>query len=113
MMKKLLFGLAVAALMLVAIPVQRAAAITLPGGASDARNVSDSLVIDVRRGGGRGHMGGRHFGGRHFGGRHFGWRGHRVWRGHGPRFYGYYGYPRRCRWVMTYYGPRRVCRRIW
>ncbi len=113
-MKKLLFGLASLALMLVAVPVERAGAVTLssPGAAYDARNVSDSLVTEVRRGGGRGIGRGGFRGGRHFGG-HRGWRGrHLGWRPRvfAPGFYGSYGPPRRCRIVMTYYGPRRVCR---
>lgn len=70
-------------------------------------------------GGGGGHYyggAGRYYGGGHYygGPRYYGHR----W---GPRYYGgssfyfgpgyYYGsYPRRCRVVWTYYGPRRICR---
>ena len=33
---------------------------------------------------------------------------------HHPHFGGYgYGPPRRCYWVRDYYGPHRVCRRVW
>ena len=85
-------------------------------------------------GGGGGHGGGMHFGGGgfrsapafhhvggggyHYGGHHFG--GYRFAHHHHRHFYGsyYYGsyypssydYPyRRCRIVLTHYGPRRVC----
>jgi hypothetical protein len=65
-------------------------------------------------GGFRGFHGGIHRGG--FVGRHA-WVGHRHhFRGrhfHRPRFYGGYvpyTYGPRCRVILTYYGPRRICR---
>ena len=90
--------------------------------------------------GGGGHMGGGHMGGGHMGGGHIGMRGgggfraahiggyryggyrryggyyrpHYGYRHFHRRFYGgyypYYHYPRRCRIIWTYYGPRRICR---
>ena len=88
--------------------------------------------------GGGGHFGGFHGGGGHFGGfhgggyryggfHHFGGHGgyHRHWGGTYRPYYGYrhfhrryyyggyypyYNYPRRCRIIWTYYGPRRICR---
>jgi hypothetical protein len=66
-------------------------------------------------GGFRGFHGGIHRGG--FVGRPHVWAGHRVhWRGRHfvrPRFYGGYypySYGPRCRVILTYYGPRRICR---
>lgn len=87
---------------------------------------------------GGGHFGGGHFGGYHGGGiraahiggyrnggvhryggfRHYGGYYHRPYYGyrhfHRRHYYGayypYYHYPRRCRVIWTYYGPRRVCR---
>lgn len=66
-----------------------------------------------------------HVGGYRYGGfRHGGYGGyHRHWGHHRPHYgyrhfhrryyvggyYPYYQYPRRCRIVWTYYGPRRVC----
>jgi hypothetical protein len=118
-------------------PAQRAEALSLasPGAVPlSAKYVSDGL-IEVRGGHGGGRGGGFHGGGgrgfhgggfRGFhGGFHRGgfvgrphvWGGHRVhWRGRHfvrPRFYGgyypyYYG--PRCRVILTYYGPRRICR---
>lgn len=87
------------------------------------------------RGGGfhRAHVGGfragpafhhRHVGYRHHGFRYGGYGGyHRHWGYHRPYYrhrhvyrpyyvggyYPAYSYPRRCRIVFTYYGPRRVC----
>lgn len=87
------------------------------------------------RGGGfhRAHVGGfragpafhhRHVGYRHHGFRYGGYGGyHRHWGHHRPYYrhrhvyrpyyvggyYPAYSYPRRCRIVFTYYGPRRVC----
>ena len=75
-----------------------------------------------------GHIGGGHFGGYHGGGfraahiggyryggfhryggyRHYGGFYHRRYYYGG--YYPYYHYPRRCRIIWTYYGPRRVCR---
>lgn len=67
-----------------------------------------------------GHVGGYRYGGF----RHGGYGGyHRHWGHHRPHYgyrhfhrryyvggyYPYYHYPRRCRIVWTYYGPRRVC----
>ncbi|MBR0960493.1 hypothetical protein [Bradyrhizobium japonicum] len=67
-----------------------------------------------------------HVGGYRYGGvRHSGYGGyHRHWGYHRPHYgyrhfhrryyyggyYPYYNYPRRCRIIWTYYGPRRVCR---
>lgn len=125
-MKIALAGIAFAGMLLVTAPVQQAHAVSLinPAGAAPARNAADGLKIEVRRGGG-GHgfrgggmrMGRAHFGGpRHFGFRRHHWRGPRVFWG-GPVYFGgpIVTYQRRCRWVRTYYGPRRVCRirRIW
>ncbi|MDA9464225.1 hypothetical protein [Bradyrhizobium sp. CCBAU 53415] len=89
------------------------------------------------RGGGfhRGHIGGfraapafrhSHVGGYRYGGVRYGGYGgyHRHWGYHRPHYgyrhfhrryyvggyYPYYHYPRRCRIIWTYYGPRRVCR---
>ncbi|RXH08176.1 hypothetical protein [Bradyrhizobium guangzhouense] len=77
--------------------------------------------------GGGGHFGGFHGGGYHYGGFHrFGGYGgyHRHWGGYYRPYYGYrhfhrryfyggyypaYHYPRRCRIIWTYYGPRRIC----
>jgi hypothetical protein len=109
-MKRMFALIAVAGLMLAASPVERAQAMSLssPGIAGTAKYASEGFTTEVRggHGGGRRGGGGRHFGG---GGRH--WRdGGRHWGGR--RFYGgpsYYA-PRRCRIVLTYYGPRRVCR---
>jgi hypothetical protein len=103
-----------------------------------ARATSDDMMIQVRGGGGHGggfhgggFHGGGHFGGFHGGGFHGGFHGggfhyggwggyHRHW-GYRP-FYGYrhfhrrfyggyypYYYPRPCRVIWTYYGPRRIC----
>ncbi|MCK1753979.1 hypothetical protein IVA78_01740 [Bradyrhizobium sp. 137] len=67
------------------------------------------------------HIGGYRYGGVRYGGyggyhRHWGY--HRPYYGyrhfHRRYYYGgyypYYHYPRRCRIIWTYYGPRRVCR---
>ncbi|MDA9436197.1 hypothetical protein [Bradyrhizobium sp. CCBAU 51627] len=105
-----------------------------------AKAASDDMMIQVRHGGGGHfggfHGGGGHFGGFHGGGyrhggfHHFGAYGgyHRPWGGgyyrpyygyrhfHRRYYYGggyypyYYHYPRRCRIIWTYYGPRRICR---
>lgn len=66
------------------------------------------------------HGGGYHYGGFHrFGGyggyqRHWGYRPYYGYRHFHRRYYGgyypYYHYPRRCRIIWTYYGPRRICR---
>lgn len=130
-MKIALAGIAFAGMLLVAAPAEQAHAVSLinPAGAALARDAVDDLKIEVRRGGGgpgfrgggmrmgRAHFGGpRHFGGRHFGFRRHHWRGPRVYWG-GPVYFGgpIITYPRRCRWVRTYAGPRRVCRirRVW
>jgi len=70
--------------------------------------------------GGGGHFGGFHGGGMRYGGYHRHWGGgfYRPHYGYGHfhrRYYygGYYPayhYPRRCRVIWTYYGPRRICR---
>lgn len=64
------------------------------------------------------HGGGYRYGGvRHYGGfhRYGGYRpyyyGHRHFhRRYYGGYYPYYSYPRRCRVIWTYYGPRRICR---
>lgn len=64
-----------------------------------------------------GHVGGYRYGGFRHGGYHRHWGHHRPHYGyrHFHRryyvggYYPYYHYPRRCRIVWTYYGPRRVC----
>lgn len=125
MMKKTFGLLAIAGLMILGVPGERAQALSLasPGVSSTAKYASEGFTTEVRGGrGGRG-GGGRHFGGggRHFGGgfrgggRHYGYRHY----GFRPRYYApqpYYYAPRpRCRIVYTYYGPRRICRplRYW
>ena len=64
------------------------------------------------------HIGGYRHGGFHrYGGyRHYGYY-HRPYYGHRHFYRRYYGgyypayhYPRRCRVIWTYYGPRRICR---
>jgi hypothetical protein len=126
--------LAVAGLMMLAAPVERAQAVSLinPASAMQTKYLSDDLVLEVRhrggfRGGFRGgghrigrmHFGGhRHFGHRHFGHRHFGHRHFRHRHVHfhrrhywHPRPYIYYAQPRIfCRWIYTDFGPRRICR---
>lgn len=124
-MKKFLGLLAVAGVMAVAAPVQRAEALSLisPSVAGSTKHASESLVTEVRHGGGgfrgggfrgggfRGFHGGGFRGGFYRGGfyrPHF----HRRFYG-GPAFYyggPVYAGPRFCRWIRTYYGPRRVCR---
>ncbi|WP_256808723.1 hypothetical protein [Bradyrhizobium sp. Bra64] len=64
--------------------------------------------------------GGYRYGGVRYGGyggyhRHWGYRPHYGYRHfHRRHYYGgyypYYHYPRRCRVIWTYYGPRRICR---
>lgn len=111
MLKYAILGIAAGGLMLgQSVPASANAAMS---GATKAPATSNSVVIDVRRGGGRhfgGHRGGgRHFGGggrRHWGGRHGGrhWGhhrgGHRYWRRGHRRYYGgiYFGAP------YLYYG---------
>ncbi|MBR0791350.1 hypothetical protein JQ631_19920 [Bradyrhizobium manausense] len=65
------------------------------------------------------HGGGMRYGGIHYGGYHRHWGGgyyrpHYGYRHFHRRYYygGYYPsyhYPRRCRVIWTYYGPRRIC----
>ncbi|UWU92560.1 hypothetical protein [Bradyrhizobium sp. CB1015] len=67
------------------------------------------------------HVGGYRYGGYRYGGyggvhrhwghhhRHYGYR-HFHRRYYYGGYYPYYHYPRRCRIIWTYYGPRRVCR---
>lgn len=114
-MNKMFGFLAVAGLLLIGAPMDRAQALSLsnPVGAGTAKYASESFTTEVRGGRGGGHRGGggRHFGGgRHYGGgyRHYGFR----YRYYAPR---YHYAPRRCRVVLTYYGPRRICRpwRYW
>ncbi|MBB4374653.1 hypothetical protein GGD63_007487 [Bradyrhizobium sp. cir1] len=111
-----------------------------PATSPAAKAAADDLVTHVRHGGGGhgggGHFhgggfrgGGGHFGGFHGGGiryggfRHYGGYHHHHW-GYRPYYgyrhfhrryyyggyYPYYHYPRRCRIIWTYYGPRRICR---
>lgn len=67
------------------------------------------------------HGGGLRYGGIRYGGYHRHWGGgyYRPYYGyrhfHRRFYYGgyypyYYHYPRRCRIIWTYYGPRRICR---
>lgn len=110
MIRKILAGMAVAAGLVLVAPVQKAEAVSLIGAGSalSAKHVSESMVTEVRWGGRRGFHRGHGFRRGHF-------RAHRGWRG--PRWHhrrhwappAYFA-PRRCRIVMTYYGPRRVCR---
>jgi hypothetical protein len=125
-MKRLFGFLAMAGLMLLAAPAERAQAVSLinPAASAQTKYLADNLVVEVRhRGGGfRGfHGGGRHFGHRHFGHGHFGHRHvhfhrpfvHRhYWRPRPVIYpYYYYGQPRLyCRRVWTDFGPRRICR---
>ena len=110
-----------------------------PASSVAAKSATDGMITQVRGGhGGGGHIGGGHFGGYHGGGfraahiggyryggfhryggyRHYGGFYHRPHYGyrhfHRRYYYGgyypYYHYPRRCRIIWTYYGPRRVCR---
>lgn len=63
-------------------------------------------------GGGIRYGGFRHYGGYHRYGiyrPHYGYR-HFHRRYYYGGYYPYYHYPRRCRIIWTYYGPRRVCR---
>lgn len=132
------FGLAaIAVLALSAFASQRAEALTLinPGAAPAAKYASEGLTTEVR---GHGHGGGGHFRG-HGGG----FRAGHVFRGGGIRYGGYrrhgyrfaafhrhrhfhrhfyrpyyaqsYYYPYgHCRVILTYYGPRKICRyRTW
>lgn len=128
-MKRLLGFLAMAGLMLFAVPAERAQAVSLinPAAAPQAKYLSDDLAVQVRHGGGfRGgfHGGGHHFGRAHFVGHpHFVHRPHfvhhrpfivhrHVWRPR-PVIYPsyYYAQPRLfCRRVWTDFGPRRICR---
>jgi len=118
---------AVAALVLLGAPTRQAEALTLvnPAAVPAAKSTTEGMITQVRgggfhggggfrgggfRGGGAhfggggfrgGHVGGFRGGGRYYGGRHF---------YGGRRFYGYGGYyGHRCRIILTYYGPRRVC----
>lgn len=127
---------AVAALMTLAVAPRQAEAMTASraGLANAAKQAGAGRIVAARvvmghgfhtyGGGGGGYGGGGHFyggGGHHYGGGgHFYGGGYR-WRPHyygrsfyyGPSYYygsGYYPYPRRCRVVWTYYGPRRICR---
>ncbi|WP_128928922.1 hypothetical protein [Bradyrhizobium guangxiense] len=54
----------------------------------------------------------RHYGGYHRYGIYRPYYGHRHFhrRYYYGGYYPYYHYPRRCRIISTYYGPRRVCR---
>ena len=118
-MNKMIGFLAVTGLLLVGTPMDRAQAMSLSNPATSGTAKYASEAFTAVRGGHGGHHGGggRHFGGggRHFGGgfrgggRHYGFR-HRYY---GPRYY--YAPHRRCRIVLTYYGPRRICRpwRYW
>jgi hypothetical protein len=120
-MKRLFGFLAVAGLMLIAAPVERAQAVSLinPAASAQTKHLSDNLVVQVhRRGGGfRGfHGGGRHFGGhRHFGHRHFGHGhfGHRHVHFHRPFVHRHYWRPRPVIYPYYYSQPRLFCRRVW
>ena len=122
-MKRLLGFLAMAGLVLLAVPVERAQAVSLinPAAVAQTKYLSDNLTVEVRhrgggfrggfRGGGHRHFGHRHFGHRHFRHRHVHFhrshfhRRHHVWRPYyvaQPRLY--------CRLVYTDIGPRRICR---
>jgi hypothetical protein len=133
-MKKLFGFLAMAGLMMFALPAERAQAVSLinPAAAAQTKYLSDDLVVEVRhrgggfRGGFRGggprigrvHFGGGHrFGHRHFGHRHVHFhrphfhRHHFAWRPRPVIFPYYYAQPRLfCRRVWTDFGPRRICR---
>jgi hypothetical protein len=120
--------LAMAGLMMLAAPVERAQAVSLinPAAAAQSKYLSDNLTVEVRhrgggfrgggfhgfRGGGvRFHSGGfRHVHGPRFVHRPFLVRRH-VWRPR-PFIYPYYvaRRPLYCRWVYTDFGPRRICR---
>ncbi|MGB8399074.1 MAG: hypothetical protein WCE35_09785 [Bradyrhizobium sp.] len=131
-------GLAAAAmLVLSAASQQRAEALSLvtPGTAPLARQAADRALTEVRHGGHGGggfhHGGGFHGGGAvfhgggyraapvyHGGGYRYAYHRHHFQRHHFQRhhfhrrFYytpSYYYYPRRCRIVWTYYGPRKIC----
>jgi hypothetical protein len=122
-MKRLLGFLAMAGLMMLAAPVERAQAVSLinPAAAAQSKYLSDNLVVEVRhRGGFRGGFrgGGVRFGGhRHFGHRHVHFHRPHFHRRHvffrpRPVIYPYYvARPRLyCRWFYTDFGPRRICR---
>ncbi|MBH5369246.1 hypothetical protein [Bradyrhizobium glycinis] len=111
-----------------------------PAASPVTKAATDDLVTQVRHGGHGGHGGGGHFHGggfrsggghiggfhgggfryggfRHYGGHHhhWGYRPHYGYRHFHRRYYvggyyPYYHYPRRCRIIWTYDGPRRVCR---
>ena len=116
-------SIAAAALLVLALPGQPAQAMSLiTPGASPSKAATDGL-IQVRGGHGGGFHGGgfhafhggggwhgggfRHGGFHHFGGPRFAHfhRRHFFYGG----YYPYYYYPRHCRIIWTYYGPRRVC----
>lgn len=105
-MSKMLGFLAVAGLLLAASPIERANAMSMsnPGAAGTAKYASEGFTTEVRGGHGGGHRGGGFRGYRHYGFRH---------RYYAPRYY--YAPRHRCRIVLTYHGPRRVCRpwRYW
>jgi len=126
-MKRLFGFLAVAGMMIFAAPVVPAQAVSLinPSAAAQTKNITNDLAVEVRHGGGgfrgggfhgggfRGfHGGGRHFGHAHFGGPRF--VHHRPFfvRRYAFRPYPYYYAERRfyCRWVITDFGPRKICR---
>lgn len=119
-MKRLLAGLALVAMAMLATPQQASALSLLNPFGLVSEHLSDNkgMVEEVRfrgRGFGRGHFRGfRGHGFRvHRGFRaHRGWHVRRAWR---PRYFvpRYYGPPRRCRVVWTYYGPQRICRYRW
>src|SRR6478609_5814138 len=119
-----LLGIAAAAtLMLSAGTTRPAEAMTPinPTALPAAKAASDDMMFAT--GGGGGHGGGGHGGGFRYGGIHH-YGGYHRYGGYRPAYYGhrhfhrryyggyypYYSYPRRCRVIWTYYGPRRVCR---
>ena len=132
-MKRLFGFLAMAGLMMVALPAERAQAVSLinpgaaTGAATSAKYLSDNLVVEVRHGGGggggfRGGGGGFRGGGGGF--RSFGGGGFRAGgfaRPHfvqGPRFVSRPFFVRRhfrpVVYPYYYYNqPRLFCRRVW
>ena len=76
-MKRLLGFLAMAGLVLLAVPVERAQAVSLinPAAAAQTKYLSDNLTVEVRHRGGGFRGGFRGGGHRHFGHRHFGGTG--------------------------------------
>ncbi|MEZ5762989.1 MAG: hypothetical protein R3D69_01165 [Xanthobacteraceae bacterium] len=125
-MKKLLGFFAMAGLMAIAAPAERAQALTLisPASGLASKTLSNNLTVEVRHGGGGFRGGGFRGGGFHGGGfRGGGFRGGgmHIYRAGGPRFgRGYVGRPHfvnrpHYAYRPHYYGPRRhfAPRRYW